>query len=111
MKKEHRLKKNWEFEKVMRSNHQLVNRHIIIYYLKSNSFKAGITVPKKFAGSVGRNFYKRQLRAIIHELDIYDLNYQFVFIVRKDFLTTDFAVKQKSIAKLMEKLRNETKQK
>ncbi|MEE3928271.1 ribonuclease P protein component [Mycoplasmopsis ciconiae] len=110
MKTQYRLKKNWEFDKLLKSNSQLVNKYIIVYYTKSKSFKAGITVPKKFAGAVGRNFYKRQMRSILNELDVFDLKYNFVFIIRKEFLNTDFSVKKNAIGKLIEKLKNEKKQ-
>ncbi|VEU58628.1 ribonuclease P protein component [Mycoplasmopsis gallinacea] len=105
MKKIYRLKKNWEFNEILNSKKQLLNRFVIIYYKESNNFKIGITVPKKFANSVGRNLYKRQLRAIIHDLNIYDYKYEFVIIARKDFVEEDFATKQKEINKLFEKFR------
>lgn len=107
MKKIYRLKKNWEFDSLMKSKTQLVNKYVIVYYKKSDSFKAGITVPKKFASAVGRNFYKRQMRSIVRNLKIFNLNYNFVFIIRKEFLNTNFNLKYKSIEKLLSKITNE----
>ncbi|QGZ97392.1 ribonuclease P protein component [Mycoplasma sp. NEAQ87857] len=109
MKKEYRLKKNWEFNQVINTKQQFLNRFLIVYYKKSTSLKIGITVPKKFANSVGRNFYKRQLRAILHDLNLYDLNYEFVIIARKDFVVSDFKTKKDEINKLFEKFRKNGK--
>lgn len=107
MKKKYRLKKNWEFSNIMALNKQLVNQVLVVYFKPSDSFRAGFTVPKKFANAVGRNFYKRQLRAIIHEINMYHLNYDFVFIVRKSFLKTNYETKKQSIKRLLENFKNE----
>ncbi|RIV16285.1 ribonuclease P protein component [Mycoplasmopsis gallopavonis] len=105
MQKKYRLRKNWEFNSVINTKKQLINKYVILYYRKSDAFKVGITVPKKFANSVGRNLYKRQLRAILHEAQIYDLNYEFVIIARKEFLNSDFIIKKAEIKNLFEKFR------
>ncbi|VEU70063.1 ribonuclease P protein component [Mycoplasmopsis glycophila] len=105
MKKIYRLKKNWEFNEVINSKKQIINKYVIVYYKNADAFKVGITVPKKFANSVGRNLYKRQLRAILHEIKLYDLRYEFVIIARKDFLETKYAHKKAEIQKLFEKFR------
>ncbi|EFF41326.1 ribonuclease P protein component [Mycoplasmopsis alligatoris] len=109
MKKQYRLQKNWEFNDLIRRNKQFSNNFLVAYYQKADSLKVGITVPKKFANAVWRNYYKRQLRAIIHQANIYELNYHFVFIVRKEFLNADFALKKESIQKMLEKFKNESK--
>ncbi|TDV24483.1 ribonuclease P protein component [Mycoplasmopsis mustelae] len=111
MKKKYRLKKNWDFQKIINNNKSLQNKYLVVYYQKSNSFHIGITVPKKFENSVGRNFNKRQLKAIIHQINLYDLNYDFVIIARKEFCNSDFATKKTAIAKLFEKFRDNEKNK
>ncbi|MHA3796243.1 ribonuclease P protein component [Mycoplasma sp. VS31B] len=113
MKKQYRLRKNWEFNNVLNSGKKncLANKYLIVYSIKSESFRAGLTVPKKFANAVGRNLYKRQLRAIVHELNLYDLNYDFVLIVRKDFIEADYATKKTAVAKIFEKFRKNEKSK
>ncbi|WP_025755167.1 ribonuclease P protein component [Mycoplasmopsis cricetuli] len=107
MKKINRLKKNWEFNEVINSKQQFLNKYLIVYYIKANSFKVGLTVPKKFANAVQRNYYKRQLRAIIQNCNLINLEYHFVMIVRKDFFLNSFLEKEKSIRKLFEKFKNE----
>lgn len=107
MKKINRLTKNWEFNEVIASKNQIVNKFLIVYYQRSNSLKVGLTVPKKFANAVKRNYYKRQLRAILQICEIQDLNLKIVIIVRKEFIETDYATKKQAIINLFEKFKNE----
>ncbi|MBN4083613.1 ribonuclease P protein component [Mycoplasma sp. CSL10137] len=109
MKKIYRLKKNWDFQEIISKNNSLHNKYIVLYYKKSNSFKMGITIPKKFENAVGRNFNKRQLKAIINNLNPYDLNYDFVIIARKEFCNSPFSIKKVEIQKLFERFRKNEK--
>ncbi|WP_406617722.1 ribonuclease P protein component [Mycoplasmopsis lipophila] len=105
MKKIYRLQKNWQFEEVINGKKQLINKYLVIYFLPSKEFKIGITVPKKFCNAVKRNYYKRQLKAIIHSLNIYEMKYKFVFILRKEFLNQNYKVKLDTTKKLFEKIK------
>ncbi|UUD36096.1 ribonuclease P protein component [Mycoplasmopsis citelli] len=107
MKKENRLKKNWEFNEIIDLKKQFLNKYIIVYYQESDILKVGLTVPKKFAIAVKRNYYKRQLRAILQNIGIQNFNYKFVIIVRKEFLLASFEQKEKAIKELFEKFKNE----
>ncbi|QNM93655.1 ribonuclease P protein component [Mycoplasma sp. Pen4] len=111
MKKQYRLKKNWEFDNVMNrgKGSHILNKFLIIYYKPAKQFKVGLTVPKKFAGAVGRNLYKRQLRAILNQIPLLDLKYELVLIVRKEFISSDFGTKSSEIKKLFEKFRKNEK--
>ncbi|UUM19866.1 MULTISPECIES: ribonuclease P protein component [unclassified Mycoplasma] len=106
MKKENRLKKNWEFNEIMALKQQFLNKYIIVYYQKSDFLKVGLTVPKKFAIAVKRNYYKRQLRAILQNISIQEFKYKFVIIVRKEFLSASFQDKERAIKDLFEKFKN-----
>lgn len=80
----------------------------VIHYVQHSDVKIGITVPKKFEKAVGRNFYKRQMRAILQSFNINGLKYKIVIIVRKNFITEkNFELKQKMVHKLLEQLLNE----
>ncbi|WP_406614076.1 ribonuclease P protein component [Mycoplasma corogypsi] len=105
MKKKYRLRKNWEFSAVMKSKTQLINKYLVVYYKKADEFKVGITVPKKFANAVGRNLYKRQLKAMVRNSCLMNLPYEFVIIARKEFTQDSFDRKSKEIYKLFEKFR------
>ncbi|WP_029512762.1 ribonuclease P protein component [Mycoplasmopsis iners] len=107
MKKIYRLQKSWEFDSVIKTKQQLINKYLIVYYKPSDNFRIGITVPKKFCNAVYRNYYKRQLKSIVHSLNLYDLKYDFVLILRKEFLNQNFAVKLETTRKLFEKIKYE----
>ncbi|VEU78146.1 ribonuclease P protein component [Mycoplasmopsis columbinasalis] len=103
MKKKYRLQKSWEFDAVIKTGKQLVNSYLIMYYESAPNFKIGITVPKKFCNAVKRNYYKRQVKAILHSLGIYNLNFHFVLILRKSFLNLNFQSKHNTTKKLFNK--------
>ncbi|ENY69244.1 Ribonuclease P protein component [Mycoplasmopsis bovigenitalium 51080] len=106
MKKQFRLQKSWEFDNVIKHKKQVVNKFLIVYFKEASEFKVGITVPKKFCNAVYRNYYKRQLKAIFHELNVYHLNYHFVVILRKDFLTRTYKTKFDTTKRLIKKVEN-----
>ncbi|UWV82277.1 ribonuclease P protein component [Mycoplasmopsis cynos] len=83
MQKQFRLKKNWDFQKVIDNKKYVANKYLIIYFLESNEFKIGITIPKKFENSVGRNYNKQQIKAILNQMDILGYKYHFVFIAQR----------------------------
>ncbi|EIN14885.1 Ribonuclease P protein component [Mycoplasmopsis agalactiae 14628] len=105
MKKEFRLQKSWEFDEIIKSKKQFANNFLVLYYKEANSFKLGITVPKKFCNAVLRNYYKRQVKAIIHKLNVYDFKFHCVLILRKEFLNEKFEAKFSATQKLFNKLR------
>lgn len=107
MKKQYRLQKSWEFDSVIKTKEQLINKYLIVYFKKSQNFKMGITVPKKFCGAVQRNFYKRQLKSIMHSLNLYHCKYHFVVIIRKDFLNLSYKEKLDTTERLLKKLKHE----
>lgn len=107
MKKIYRLQKSWEFDSVIKTKQQVINKFLIVYYKQSDDFRMGITVPKKFCNAVHRNYYKRQLKSIIHSLNLYDLKFHFVLILRKEFLNQDYKVKLETTRKLFNKIKNE----
>ncbi|TQC51555.1 ribonuclease P protein component [Mycoplasmopsis mucosicanis] len=106
MKKQYRLQKSWEFDNVIKGKKQLINKYLIIYYLPAEDFRVGITIPKKFANAVMRNYYKRQLKSIIHTLNIYDLKFHFVVILRKEFLNQTYKTKLDTTEGLFKKIKN-----
>ncbi|ADV34990.1 ribonuclease P protein component [Mycoplasmopsis fermentans] len=106
MKKIYRLQKSWEFDAVIKFQKQVLNKYMIIYYMPNDDFKIGITVPKKFCNAVLRNYYKRQLKSIIHSLNLYGEKMHFVLIPRKDFLNLIYEDKLTITKKLFEKIKN-----
>ncbi|WP_404912111.1 ribonuclease P protein component [Mesomycoplasma hyopneumoniae] len=68
MQKIRSIKKNWEFQAIINKKNQIVTNYLIFYYVKSDFFEIGISVPKKFANAVKRNYYKRQIKNALYIL-------------------------------------------
>lgn len=111
--KPYRLRKNWQFQAVIKGGQRLVNPSFVIFSAESNLSNClfGISVPQKLVKkAVDRNYYKRQIRnMIILFLKKNNDNCQrgnvhqhrnFVIIVRHFYLANDFATNQRNLYKL-----------
>ncbi len=109
MKKQFRLLKNRDFQKVINGKKQVVNNSLIIYY-KSNKLdhiRVGLSVSKKFGNAVVRNLTRRQIRSILRTKDIQNLKYDIVIIVRQGFINANYTKQEEEINKIFERLLNE----
>ncbi|UVD81744.1 ribonuclease P protein component [Mycoplasma iguanae] len=104
-----RLRKNWEFQDIIKQKQQLVSKNIVLYFQKAEQFTIGISIPKKNSNAVMRNYYKRQVKSILRLIDTSNINYKVVFIARKTFLHLSFFEKKNEIFKIIERLRLEKK--
>jgi len=70
MKKKNRVKKNEEFQLIIRKRNSYANKSFVIYTANKKEIEArvGISVSKKLGNAVKRNKIKRQLRMMIDEL-------------------------------------------
>lgn len=98
------VKKNWEFQRILNQKNQVISNNLIIYFVKSDFFKVGISIPKQFANAVSRNHFKNQIRSIIRKIDISKINYETIIIARKGFFKLDWNQKIKEIHKLYERI-------
>ncbi len=107
MDKYHTVKKNFEFANAIHNGRYAKNNAYSIYINENNldRYRFGISVSKKLGNSVNRNLFKRQVRFII---DKYKKNYQngfdYIIIIRKDYVDLDFSVKDKLFFELISKL-------
>src|SRR5690625_4227475 len=65
MKKAYRVKKNSEFQEILKSGKSFANRELVIYYKEKplqSHFRIGISVGKKIGNAVTRNRIKRCIR-------------------------------------------------
>lgn len=105
MKKDNILKKNLDFQKVINSKNQLINKYIILYHVDYHTFEIGISIPKKFANAIKRNHIKRQIKWILDSfVDYKKKKKRIVLIVRKDFLNLSIDEKKNQIIKMFKKL-------
>ena len=86
MKKMKTLKKNYEFQNVLKKGNFYIGKQIIIYIKKNskNENRIGIAISNKICNAVLRNKIKRKIRACykILENDIIQ-NYNIVFLWNK----------------------------
>lgn len=106
MKKKYRILKNEEFRMIRKKDHALVSPSFILYIhpKKEPYARFGLSVSKKIGNAVTRNHIKRQLRMMIQDLIDFDtFPYDGVLIVRKLYLSNDFATNKKFFEKLLNK--------
>lgn len=104
MKRNNRLKKNWEFQEIINSKKQNVSSFLIFYFKDNpNKTRIGISVSKKFANAVMRNKYRRQTKAALDVIQPWNCNKDIVIILRKNFLELPFDKKVKELRKMFER--------
>lgn len=107
LKKAYRVKKNSEFQDILRTGKSFANRELVIYYKEKSTqdhFRIGISVGKKIGNAVTRNRIKRFIREsfiqledqIIPEVDM-------IIIARKPTIHMNVNQMKKSITHLLRK--------
>ncbi len=108
MNKVNRLKDGNQIQSVLKQKNKLFSYICNIYYVKVNDglpYKIAIIVSKKISKkAVIRNKVKRQIRAIINELNLSMLNIHIVIIAKMDWLNTDYNNCKKTLFKLFQKI-------
>ncbi len=107
MNKSHRILKNKDFTKVIRSGKKIYTQNFSVYYCTcNNEYHIGITVSKKVSKlAVTRNLIKRRIVAAINELEL-DNNFKkdVVIIVKPSTHTIPYDEIQKEISIVFKKL-------
>lgn len=86
MKKQYRVKKSNEIEQIIKEKKYFSNAYYSVYKKKNTEtsyFRYAISVGKKIGNAVTRNRVKRQIRAILNDLNIDMDNNIDVFIIAK----------------------------
>lgn len=94
MKKKYRVKKSTEFKKIL--DKQLVlgkNLSFTIYYLKNELGygRVGLTVSKKNGNAVTRSTIRRQVRAMINQIDVFNYSFDFIIIIKMPYNNYSFS--------------------
>lgn len=108
MKKEYRIKKNKEIEEILKNKKYYTSPYFIIYkkFNETSHFRYAISVGKKIGNAVTRNRIKRQVTAIIDNLNIdIDNNIDIFIIVRTKVLDIDYENMKNNIKYLLLKLK------
>lgn len=107
MRKAYRVKKNSEFQSILRTGKSFANRELVIYYkpkVMQDHFKIGISVGKKIGNAVTRNRIKRLIRESFIQLEdqiIPDID--IIIIARKPTVHMNGNQMKRSITHLLKK--------
>lgn len=99
MKKLYIVKKNKDFDLIIKENNFNKNNSFVVYSRENNLKynRYGISVSKKLGNSVFRNKYKRKIRSIID-------NYKKDYIIPKDYI---IILRKGAINKSYKELKND----
>ena len=107
MNKSYIIRKNEDIEKVLKKHNSVGNKYFVIYYLKSNSFKAAFSVSKKLGCAVLRNRQKRILREIVRNHMNEIGNYELLIVAKKLSIDLEYLEKEDQIISLFKKIAKE----
>ncbi|MGM8215776.1 ribonuclease P protein component [Bacillaceae bacterium W0354] len=106
MRKEYRIKRNEDFQYIIKKGQSFANRELVLYYIKreQDHFRVGLSVSKKLGNAVKRNQIKRYIRHAFIELDgQIKPNYDFIVIARKPTASMSFHEVKRSLSHLLMK--------
>lgn len=105
MKKINVVKKNEDFNRIIKNNKPFKSNNYIVYIEKNTNdiYHFGISISKKIINSVGRNKIKRQIREIISS-KVYQNNFNCIIIVKRDFLKNSFNYNKEELIEIFKKL-------
>ena len=102
------LKKNSEIKNLVVRGSSLLCKEFRFKFLKthSNTIRYAISVNKKvFRIAVLRNKIKRQIRAIIRNINNISVTFDILIIVNQKYFDNDFATNNRIFVKLLNKIR------
>lgn len=111
MKKQYRVKKSKDIEKILKNHHFSKNPYFTLYIKEQNEtnhFRYAISVGKKIGNAVVRNRLKRQIRAVVRKLAVKP-NFDVFIVARGKALELNFEGIAKELGYLFSKQRLLTK--
>ena len=98
MNKEHIVKSNLDFQRIIKNNKAYRYKDYIIYIERETNdiYKFGLSVGKKIGNAVNRNKIKRQLKSIISKKD-YQNNFNCIIIVGKGINEKTFQERENNL--------------
>lgn len=105
MKKKNIIRKNLDFDRIIKNNRSYKYKDYIIYVERTDNeeYHFGLSVGKKIGNAVTRNKIKRQLKTIIDEKN-YEKGINCIIIVRKGVLEKSFIEKKEDLISALKKL-------
>lgn len=105
MNKEHIIKNNFDFQRIIKNNPPYKYKDYILYIEKTtySNYKFGFSVGKKIGKAVTRNKIKRQLRSIVSKKD-YQNGFNCIIIVGSNILNRSYQEMEKNLIEILSKL-------
>lgn len=105
MKKINILKKNYDFDRIIKNNKPFKHKYLIAYMERNTEdvYKFGISIGKKIGNAVERNKIKRQIKNIIDKKD-YKKNFNCIIIVGKGIKKVDYQTLENDLLNFIDKL-------
>lgn len=106
MKKEYRVKRNIDFQAIIKKKKSVASKHFVIYSSRNDldHYRVGISVSKKLGKAVQRNKIKRQVRSMVKEVFDENQSRDYVVIVRNHYLNKTFDENKQDLMKLHNKI-------
>ena len=105
MNKEHRVRKNEEFQQIIRCKQSFANSSFVVYYKKNNEhLRVGISVSKKLGNAVVRNRIKRQVRMMVSSKFEKNKKCDYIIIVRNKYLNSSYEENMKQLEYIYNKI-------
>lgn len=106
MQKKFRLRKNYDFQRIINLEKKKYNDTFVVYYddNQEGHLRLGITISKKNANAVLRNRVKRQVKSMLQKYLFLNKNQDIIIFIRKKYLYQTFLENEKKINELLKKI-------
>lgn len=113
MKKEFRVKRNEDFQKIIQARRSVACKEFVLYSLNNEyeHMRIGFSVSKKLGNAVTRNRIKRQVREMARAVFDSNVSYDYVLIVRQGYLNNDYQSNLVSLTQLCQRMNKLNKKK
>ena len=112
MRKLYIVKKQYDFDRIIKIGKMRKNKSYVIYYEKNDLpyDRFGISVGKKIGNAVNRNKHKRKLRAIIDNYKkLYVNNRDYIIILRRSAKDREYNELNQDFLAIMDNIRKDIK--